>query len=85
MFLKRADRLPATTGGRCYPSLALPPVVPFQNIQNFPHTVLPVCQYDLLVSKKFAQPSSASKGWGHDSEKWGHVSEKLTPLPGSCL
>ena len=71
-----APHLPRTAAGR---------TLPFQNIQNFPHTVLPVCQYDLLVSKKFAQPSSASKGWGHDSEKWGHVSEKLTPLPGSCL
>ncbi len=60
----RADRLSATTGRHRYPSLALPPVVPFQYIQNFPHTVLPVCQYDLLVSKKARTAELGLKGVG---------------------
>ena len=55
---------PATTGRRCYPSLALPTMVPFQNIQNFPHTVLLVCQYDLLVSKKARTAELGLKGVG---------------------
>ena len=53
-----------STKGYSYPSLALPSMVPFQNIQNFPHTVLPVCQYDLLVSKKARTAELGLKGVG---------------------
>ena len=59
-----ANRLPSTTSRGLYPSLALPSMVPFQYIQNFPHTVLPVCQYDLLVSKKARTAELGLKGVG---------------------
>ena len=76
-FASRIYRAGSSSGGRPVAVVlsvaeALPPVVLFQNIQNFPGIPsLPVdANTTSLFSKKFAQPSSASKGWGHDSEKW---------------